>query len=116
MRIVLPFPPSELFPNKANGKHWSSTRAIKDKYRDDSFYLTKQAGTPEIPETYNIPIRLLFVQPDRRGRDMDNMLAASKHALDGVAKALGVDDRRFKPMTLDWMQETGSGSLIVVVG
>ena len=117
MRVVLPFPPSELFPNKANGKHWSSTRAIKDGYRDTAFYLTKK----ESPYPYvsgairaiEFPMKLTFVQPDGRHRDADNMLAAAKHALDGVAKALGVDDKLFRPITIDWTREKGAGALIV---
>ena len=118
MRVVLPFPPSDLFPNKANGKHWSSTRAIKDGYRDTAFYLTKQTGQFPLPvviqnEEVSFPMSLTFVQPDGRHRDADNMLAAAKHALDGVAKALGLDDKLFRPITIDWTREKGAGALIV---
>lgn len=36
-----------------------------------------------------------FLPPDRRRRDMDNLLASCKGLLDGIADALGVDDSRF---------------------
>jgi crossover junction endodeoxyribonuclease RusA len=123
MKIVLPFPPSELFPNKANGKHWSSTRKIKDTYRDQAFYLAReqqQRPHPHGAVTVNVsdltsPLKLTFVQPDGRHRDADNMLAASKHALDGVAKALGMNDKDFRPITIDWTREKGAGALIVEI-
>ena len=45
------------------------------------------------------PIRMTitFVPPDRRHRDDDNMIASLKSARDGIADALGVNDRRFRP-------------------
>src|SRR3546814_1588637 len=36
-----------------------------------------------------------FYPPDARRRDLDNMLASVKHAIDGIAEAIGVDDSRF---------------------
>ena len=121
MVITLPFPPAELFPNRANGKHWSSTRAKKDAYRDEAFYIAKAAKFSDVwlaaaqRETDGIALKVTFVQPDNRHRDMDNMLAAAKHALDGFAKAIGVDDKRFRPITIDWTREKGAGSLIVEI-
>jgi len=43
---------------------------------------------------------ITFIQPDRRARDRDNLLAACKPMLDGVADALGVNDSQFEPMTI----------------
>lgn len=40
------------------------------------------------------------MQPDRRARDRDNLLAASKPSLDGIADALGVNDARFNPVII----------------
>jgi crossover junction endodeoxyribonuclease RusA len=41
-------------------------------------------------------VNLTFVPPDKRRRDADNMLAAMKSGLDGLADALGVDDSQWK--------------------
>jgi crossover junction endodeoxyribonuclease RusA len=38
--------------------------------------------------------------PDKRHRDADNCLAAAKAGLDGMADALGVNDRHFQPITI----------------
>jgi crossover junction endodeoxyribonuclease RusA len=40
-------------------------------------------------------LALEFVPPDRRSRDDDNLVAAFKSGRDGIAEALGVDDRLF---------------------
>lgn len=45
------------------------------------------------------------------------MLAASKALLDGVALAMGIDDKRFKPVMVDWAHGPDKvGALIVAVG
>ena len=36
-----------------------------------------------------------FYPPDRRARDDDNMIASFKSGRDGIADALGIDDKRF---------------------
>ncbi|SOE49110.1 hypothetical protein ODI_R1848 [Orrella dioscoreae] len=46
-------------------------------------------------------VTLTFVAPDRRRRDIDNLLACMKSQMDGIAIALGVDDSQFRPITLD---------------
>jgi len=41
-------------------------------------------------------------RPIKRGRDSDNFWTGMKSALDGVANALDVDDRRFALMPITW--------------
>jgi crossover junction endodeoxyribonuclease RusA len=114
--IRLPFPAPELFPNRKNGKHWSSTTAIKVKQHTDGYNATKAAGAFKAQDGH-IPLSLLFLTPDNRKRDADNMLAASKALIDGMAKALGVDDSRFRPVLVDWRKGPDKvGALIAGVG
>ena len=116
MIIRLPFPAPELFPNRASGRHWGGRNYIKAKQKLDAFCATKSAGVFD-DKGGNIPLSLLFMTPDKRKRDADNMLAASKALLDGVAQALGVDDTRFKPILVDWVEgEKRVGALVVAVG
>lgn len=115
MIIQLPFPPSELMPNKKNGRHWTSTHDIKTGSREKAHQATKNLlGAWKEPEG-NIPLSILFLSPDKRHRDLDNLLAASKAALDGIAEALGVDDKRFKPILIDSVYAGGPGSTVVAV-
>lgn len=115
IRVYLPFPKASLFPNRSTGRHWALTRSTKDIARDSAYILTKQAlGARSVPDGY-LPLDLTFCAPDRRHRDRDNCLAAAKHALDGVARALGVDDRRFDPVTLRRGDPVKGGMLIVEI-
>lgn len=44
-----------------------------------------------------IAFRVTFYPPDNRHRDDDNMIGSFKAARDGIADALAVNDRRFRP-------------------
>lgn len=72
--------------------------------RQDAAYLTYEAmngGAREARQRFagNDPIayKVTFYPPDKRHRDDDSMIASFKAARDGIADALGVNDRRFKP-------------------
>jgi len=56
------------------------------------------------------PIRVLWTlhPPDKRSRDMDNVIASLKHAQDGVALAWRVNDARFVP-TYQWGEPVRGG-------
>lgn len=56
---------------------------------------------------------IIFEMPDRRHRDADNCLAAAKSALDGFAQAIGVDDKRFNPITIVRRFSVKPGKMIV---
>lgn len=114
--IRLPFPPAELSPNRKNGKYWGSTISAKKSQREAAYYATKQASSAfQIPDGY-IPLSLLFLTPDKRHRDLDNLLSSAKSAIDGMAKALGIDDSRFKPILIDFAHGPDKvGSLIAEV-
>ena len=116
--VRLPFPDKKLMPNKKNGKHWTSTAANKDAQKRDAYIFTGDALRKAGPQTWNehIPLSLLYLKPDKRHRDLDNLLAASKALIDGMALALGVDDKRFKPILIDSVLGSKDGGLIAAVG
>jgi crossover junction endodeoxyribonuclease RusA len=99
MIIELPFPDSALMPNRANGKHFAATSSIKKKAHADAYTLMKLKH-PHARMVSATPILITYVQKDKRHRDLDNLLAASKHYLDGLAKALSSDDKYFEPVTI----------------
>lgn len=117
--IRLPFPDSRLSPNRKNGKHWTSTVGAKNAQKEQAAWLTKEALGLAGPQDWgqgNIPLSLLFLVPDKRQRDLDNLLAASKAMLDAVAQELGINDSRFKPVLLDSVLGPKEGALIAAVG
>jgi crossover junction endodeoxyribonuclease RusA len=48
-----------------------------------------------MPREGGIGLRFDFYPPDKRKRDLDNMLSSIKAAVDGIADAHGVNDQRF---------------------
>lgn len=62
-----------------------------------------------------IHLTITFRPPDRRRRDLDNMLASCKSTLDGFADALGVDDNRFE-LTLRRGDTYKLGRVEIVIG
>lgn len=101
MVITLPWPDSRLSPNAR--VHWRAKVAPKQQARIRTAWTTVAAAG--FKETFHrlaesdgpIPITVTFYPPDKRRRDDDNMVGSFKHHRDGIADALGVDDRRFRP-------------------
>jgi crossover junction endodeoxyribonuclease RusA len=116
MVVKLPFPSASLFPNRKNGQHWGKTVAERTAQHEAGYLLTKQAKGDYTPPDGPIALSLLYLTPDKRKRDADNMLAASKALIDGMAYALGIDDSRFRPVLVDWQHGPKGGALIAAVG
>ena len=57
--------------------------------------LAKQSGI-RIGWDGDVHVWIDFYPPDRRHRDDDNMISAFKAGRDGVADALGINDKRFR--------------------
>lgn len=90
--IVLPWPSKDLSPNAR--VHFRARAAEAKAYREQAYWMTKASDEPR-PADGPIMLRLDFHPPDSRRRDLDNMLASIKSALDGIADALEVNDQRF---------------------
>jgi len=99
--IVLPWPDKRLSPNAR--MHWAALSSVKKQARADACILATVAiplkAKRELATSEGrIPIVVRFYPPDNRRRDDDNAIASFKAARDGIADALGVDDRRFQPI------------------
>ncbi len=120
MKIVLPWPDAKLNPNRSKGAHWASTSTLRKQARNYAFWSTRGAMLQWLAEckqplTGPQSLTITFVQPDRRARDRDNLLAALKPSLDGVADALGINDSQFDPITIRREYGAKPGSVIVEV-
>jgi crossover junction endodeoxyribonuclease RusA len=118
LRIELPWPDARLNPNRSKGRHWAHTADLRGRARRDAWVLTHQAARSGKPFEVGVPVALsiTFVQPDRRQRDRDNLLAAMKPSLDGIADALGINDYQFDPITIRREYGAKPGAVIVEVG
>lgn len=113
--IVLDFPPKDLFPNRANGKHWGSLYKIKSDYRESSTWLAKSQLGDWKSNGNPIQLTLAFHMPDKRWRDADNCLAAAKAAIDGLADALMINDRTFNPIVVLRILGEKPGKLVITL-
>lgn len=115
IEIVLPFPSADLNPNRKNGRHWGATHASKTKARDAAYFLTMQAQAQGGKVTAPRTLELVYIAPDKRRRDLDNLLASSKQNVDGICLALGIDDHVFDEVTIKRGYRKNDGALIVRV-
>lgn len=91
--INLPFPSSKL-SGHTNG-HWRAKAAETAKHRQWAFDATL-AVLPIIIQGGDIRVHVQFTPPNNRG-DRTNYPNRCKPYFDGIADALGVNDRRFVP-------------------
>lgn len=130
--IELPWPAREVWPNYRQSHHWSAFTKARKTQRELASLLTKAAKpvpqtlrlraneygiiSPQaIPSEGRVPIHVEFHPPDRRNRDDDGCIGAFKSARDGIADALGIDDKRFKPVYW-FMEPCKPGKIIVRIG
>ena len=111
-RITLPWPDRRLSPNAR--VHWSRRAKAVKLARQAALALAFEAGARKLRITGQPRIAMTFCPPDRRRRDMDNLIASMKAANDGIADALNVDDSRFIS-TYSMGQPVKGGAVVVTV-
>lgn len=99
LEIILPWFDSRLYPNQNTNKRILAP--IIKAYRWKSYQLSKK-HLNKLPEG-NIMLLILFHAPNAKP-DLDGSLSAIKSGLDGVADGLGVNDKRFRPITMDFAE------------
>lgn len=90
--VTLPWPPKNLSPN-ARVHHMVLAKA-KKAYKEACMWQAKADGIKPMTRDA-LHLTITFVPPDRRHRDLDNMLSSIKAGLDGLRDVLGVDDSRW---------------------
>jgi crossover junction endodeoxyribonuclease RusA len=93
--LEIPWPDRRLSPNAR--EHWAVTSKHKKLFRARCRAIGMASGVGVLSAAENaVSVHLTFFPPDKRARDWDNMLAAMKAGLDGLADAMGVDDSKWK--------------------
>lgn len=92
--VILPWPPKELSPNAK--LHWAKKAKFTKGYRHTAWALALEAKVT-CNKDEKVEMEITFYPPDKRHRDYDNMVASIKAGLDGLADALQVNDRLFRP-------------------
>lgn len=94
--VHLPFPPSKLSRNGSQGDFRGKASAAKAYRRDCLIACHDAAGTLGYRFDSPIMLELTYHPPDKRHRDLDNLLAMTKQGIDAIAEFIGVDDKHFE--------------------
>jgi hypothetical protein len=117
LRVELSWPAAELSPN-ARVHHFILAR-FKKAAKTEAGWATKlalQSNRHWAPPEDKIPVHLIAHPPEAwRTGDADNFIARCKAHLDAIAKAVGVNDRKFSAPTVEWADRQGRGKLIVLI-
>jgi Holliday junction resolvase RusA-like endonuclease len=116
MMIQLAWPAKALSPNHRSRSHWPRTNALKAaKMEGFGATLAAMHGCK-----LEFDGRLAFIvtayPPDKRERDDDNLIASLKGHRDGIARALGMDDKLFDQRPIQWAEPCKPGKIIVTIG
>lgn len=109
----LPFPAKILWPNGRG--HWAAkARAVKTA-RQSAWAAALAAGVKSLPVDGGFSIAVTVYPKTRNLIDADNAVASLKASLDGLADALGVDDRTFETPTISFGEPVKGGRMTLTV-
>ena len=111
--ITLAWPDSLLSPNRV--ANWRKKATARKVARARAAIATR-AGVGMLgamPPDTSLEVSLTFCPPDKRKRDMDNVLSSLKSAIDGVADALAVNDCCFV-YRMAWGDVVPGGCVVAV--
>lgn len=97
--------------NAAIRRHYLAVR--KDRKEKKEYAMLVASKLPKAVGDTNIPMSIVFNTPTKRRLDLDNALSAIKGEIDGISKAIGVDDGLFHPITIDYGTPGKPGSVKV---
>lgn len=109
--VELPFPAKALWPN--GRAHWSKKAREFKKHKGWAMVAMK-AERPE-PVSGRVSLAVIVHPKTRHQIDADNAVAAFKAYGDGIAQALGVDDKLFDAPTVAFGEPVKGGLFKVMV-
>lgn len=115
LRIELGWPARELSPNAS--VHYMKRSRFKKAAKIEAGWATKfaiQNNRDWEPEAETVKVHIIaHPKPSGPRPDADNLIASVKGHLDGIADALGVNDRTFEAPTVTWADKCQNGKLVV---
>jgi crossover junction endodeoxyribonuclease RusA len=106
--ITLSWPDRDLSPNARKDRRYLTAK--RKSARTEGWAAAQGVKIP--PDAH---LSITFHAPDRRRRDLDNLLASIKSHLDGVALAAGVDDAGWS-FTIRKGDPVKGGRVVIEVG
>lgn len=112
--ITLGWPDKVLSPNSR--AHFMQIARAKKVAREEAFWATKVDKPLKWKHSGgDILIRQIAHPPDKRDRDRDNLDHSLKAHRDGIAEALGVNDKHFRPTGIEWGEPCSGGRIIMEI-
>lgn len=93
MKLSLPYPEKVLWPNGRTA-HWAVKARATKRARQNAAWLAISEGAKSLSLPVEIVITF-YPKPTGAVPDLDNILASTKSIIDGIADAMGVNDRDF---------------------
>jgi crossover junction endodeoxyribonuclease RusA len=109
--IELSWPAKELSPNAR--VHHMVLHRFKKAAKIEAEWATKIVRPFTWGSDGPFDVHLRAYPPINRNRDADNLVASVKAHLDGIAKALGVNDSTFNAPSVEWCDVTQRGKLVI---
>lgn len=114
--FTLPYPSSSLSPNRANGRKWQATYAMRRAAKEAAYCAVLEVLMGELPDIgRDVLFSATFTvhPPTARTRDIDNMLSSCKPLQDGVCAALGMDDKQIREVHIKYGDVKKHGSVVL---
>lgn len=124
LTVTLGWPDKALSQNARSRSHWPRTNATKAA-REEGFWATRQAmgaqwGAAVTKLAHDgssdVLLRQVAHPPANYAYDRDGIDARLKAHRDGIADALGVNDKHFRPTGIEWGEPTPGGKIIITLG
>lgn len=113
MILIMPWPDKGLSPN-ARIHRMAKARLVKKAW-GDAYWLALNSLPKGKDWSERCHLAITFHPPDKRRRDLDNMLASCKAMLDGIAAVMRVDDYNFT-LTLKRGDPIEGGAVEIEIG
>lgn len=111
LTFTLPFPAPALWPN--GRAHWGAkSRAVKS-HRLWAGVAALAAKAPKADPEGRVSLAVTVHPKTRHPIDRDNCIASLKSYIDGIADALGVDDRQFDTPSITFADPVKGGLFAV---
>lgn len=113
--VKLPWPPAKSSPNGSQKDYLGKARAGREYKAECAIGCIAQKIRPMAWDG-DVPVTITYHPPDRRPIDWDNIAARCKRGFDAVAESVGIDDRRWWPVTSRKGDPVRGGCVIIQIG
>jgi crossover junction endodeoxyribonuclease RusA len=110
--ITLPWPSAKLWPNER--AHFILKARVFKSAKTTAFY-TAKASKIRFPADSQLKVRVVGNAPTRRSYDGDNLQAACKAYFDGIALAIGIDDKHWRFDGVTRGNPVEGGQVVIII-